>query len=86
MPSISEAVQKEVARLRIQVDKANAKVIKSLDLIQKYGDCGGVHHKDWIIDQLARILADDKYEQFVKDCKAGVDGAKTHEYSVGIAP
>lgn len=37
------------------------------DLIVKYGMIDGSHHKNWVIDQVMRIIKKDKYENFVRD-------------------
>lgn len=61
------------------------KVKQALDLIEQYGGIDGGHHKQWVLDQLVRVLADD-YDQWVKDACAGEDGPDTYEWDEGIAP
>jgi len=58
----------------------------ALDLIAKYGSADGAHHKDWVLDQVARELAGDGYEQLVKNAKNGEDGPDTYSWDEGIAP
>ena len=58
---------------------------KALELITTYGGIGGDHHKQWLIDQLVRLLAPD-YEQWVKDYENGADGVKTYIWDIGIDP
>jgi hypothetical protein len=53
--------------------------------------CGGIdgsHHKDWVIDQMVRILAgsDEQYQKIVADACDGEDGPKTYSWEEGIAP
>ncbi len=58
---------------------------KALDLIFQYGGIDGGHHKEWLIDQMVRVLAID-YDKFVKDFQDGEDGPETYEWNTGIAP
>lgn len=58
----------------------------AIDLAVQYGGIDGAHHKTWVIDQMVRALAGDRYEQIVKDAKAGEDGPDTYEWDEGIAP
>ncbi len=52
----------------------------------KYGGIDGVHHKQWVIDQMLRILAGEGYEQLIKDAKDGEDGPDTYDWDEGIPP
>lgn len=61
------------------------KICDALKLIYQYGGTDGGHHKQWILDQLVRILSDD-YIQWVKNYENGEDGPKTYEWDEGIAP
>ena len=61
------------------------KVKESLRLLNEYGYVDGSHHKQWVLDQLARILADD-YEKWVAEYQAGEDGPITYSWDEGIAP
>ena len=59
---------------------------RALALIWQYGSIDGAHHKDWVLDQVVRILASPNYERWVEEAKAGEDGPETYSYSEGIAP
>lgn len=51
--------------------------------------CGGTdesHHQTWVIDQMVRILAGDRYEQIIAEARAGENGPETYDWNVGIAP
>ena len=61
------------------------KVKKALDLIEEWGGIDGEHHKQWLLDQLVRVLADD-YDKWVRDWENGEDGPSTYEWDKGIAP
>ena len=58
----------------------------ALDLIVRYGGIDGAHHLRWVLDQVVRTLAGDRYQDVVDDACAGEDGPNTHEWDVGIAP
>jgi hypothetical protein len=58
---------------------------KALDLIGEYGGIDGGHHKQWLIDQLVRVLAGD-YTEWVRDYKDGEEGPDTYGWDEGIAP
>jgi len=59
---------------------------KAIDLAVQYGGIDGDHHKAWVIDQMVRALAGDRYEQIVADAKDGEDGPGTYSWDEGIAP
>ena len=63
----------------------NAKRQQALDLIAEWGGIDGGHHKQWLLDQLVRTLADD-YHTWVKKWEYGEDGPQTYEWEEGIAP
>ena len=48
------------------MDKAQ----KALELIEEWGSIDGSHHKQWVFDQLVRILSDD-YERWVEEWNEG---------------
>ena len=58
----------------------------ALELIGQYGGVDGSHHKDWVLDQVARILAGEGYEDWIKVLRDGEDGPETYGYNEGIAP
>jgi hypothetical protein len=62
------------------------KIEKALDLILQYGGIDGAHHKMWVIDQVARVLTGDGYEQWVAAAKDGEDGPETYGWDEGIPP
>ena len=59
---------------------------KALEIILRYGGIDGEHHKTWVIDQIARILTGDHYEEWVREACDGEDGPDTYGWDVGIAP
>jgi len=62
------------------------KIQSALDLAIRYGGIDGAHHKTWVIDQVIRILAGDKYDEIVREACDGEDGPNTYEWDEGIAP
>lgn len=62
------------------------KIYSALEIAAAYGGADGEHHKNWVIDQMIRILAGERYEDFVKDTCSGEDGPDTYRWDVGIAP
>jgi hypothetical protein len=65
---------------------AQRRIIDALDLIVTYGGADGAHHKDWVLDQVARKLAGPHYEALVADARAGEDGPATYNWDCGVAP
>lgn len=62
------------------------KIQAAIDLAVKYGGIDGAHHKDWVIDQMVRVLAGEKYDEIVREACDGEDSADTYSWEVGIAP
>lgn len=62
------------------------KIQKAMEKAIKYGGIDGAHHKDWVIDQVIRILAGDDYDRVVKEACNGEDGPETYSWDCGIAP
>ena len=70
----------------VALSNPNKQIEEALDIILKYGGIDGDHHKTWVIDQVTRKLTGDKYEEYVKNAKAGEDGPETYGWDEGIAP
>lgn len=62
------------------------RIEKAIELAVAYGNIDGAHHKMWVIDQMIRVLAGERYKTIVKDAKAGEDGPNTYDWDCGIAP
>lgn len=69
----------------IDEDKTVEEVQEALDLIREYGGIDGAYHKQWVLDQVVRLLSED-YSKWVKDYENGEDGPYTYEWREGIAP
>ena len=64
----------------------NGRIETAIGIAVQYGGIDGDHHKAWVIDQMVRILAYDKYESIVAEAKSGEDGPNTYAWNEGIAP
>jgi hypothetical protein len=63
------------------------RIDKALELMFRYSQIDGGHHKAWVIDQVVRILTGDGYEEWVKEyCYDEESGQKEYEWDEGIAP
>lgn len=74
-----------VALLNGNDDSNKQKIKKSLNLIYEYGGIDGSHHKQWVLDQLVRILSVD-YQEWVKKYEEGEDGPQTYLWERGVIP
>ena len=59
---------------------------RCLALIEEYGGIDGGHHKQWVLDQIARTLLADDYDAWVTKYEAGEDGPQTYGWDEGVAP
>jgi hypothetical protein len=59
------------------IAELEAKVNATLELLSEDGWIDGEHHKTWVIDQVARILLGNEYDEWVK---------KIGDWETGIAP
>lgn len=65
----------------------NLQMKNAMDVITSYGNIDGAHHKDWVIDQVARHLLGDKYDAWVISLRGDlVDGEYEYEYEEGTPP
>lgn len=67
----------------VDLQEAEAKISKALELAFEYAQIDGAHHKTWVIDQMVRALTGDAYEDWVEEYQ-GEDGE--YEWDEGIAP
>ena len=65
---------------------SSEKLRRILDLIEQYGGIDGVHHKQWVLDQSVRVIAENNYNDWVKTYQVGEDGPDTFYWDTGIAP
>lgn len=62
------------------------RIDEAIEMAVEYGWIDGAHHKTWVIDQMVRILAGDKYDKIVEKACDGEDGPGTYSWDCGIAP
>lgn len=53
-----------------------------LGVIEEYGYIDGTHHKQWVLDQIARICLGDQYEEWAKSD----DPEEYDDWDPGTAP
>lgn len=65
-------------------DRRNA----ALDIISRFGDVDGAHHKQWLLDQVVRLLtaSEADYQAWVAETRRGDDGPETYAWETGVAP
>jgi len=77
-------------RARIEMilrqDEGDSRADKAVDLILRFGGFDGGHHKQWVLDQVLRVLLADRYEHTIADYCAGDGGSETYYWDEGIAP
>ena len=82
-----EDLGEETAEACECVREASADHLRALELISSYGGIDGAHHKQWVLDQVVRVLLGPcAYERWVIEQKAGEDGPNTYSWDGGIAP
>jgi len=59
---------------------------KVMSLIEQFGGIDGDHHKQWVIDQILRVLTGSGYGAWVAAYCNGEDGPDSYAWDVGIAP
>ena len=61
----------------------NDKIRLAIAFALGYGQIDGAHHKMWVIDQMLRALADDRYDSLVAEER---EGSEDGCWDVGIPP
>ena len=69
-------------------DEAIERLIQAVRKILDYGVYDGGHHKQWVLDQVLRILLGDEYTPFMKayNEELGPEGEAFDPWDTGIAP
>jgi hypothetical protein len=57
-----------------------------LYLLAEFGGIDGAHHKQWLLDQIARVLLEDNYSAWVAEYNQGQEGPNASSWDEGIAP
>lgn len=68
--------------------EAEFKIDEAVSLILELGDTDGGHHKQWVLDQVLRILLDDKYAETIEEYNMWDEDSQEYiyEWDEGIAP
>lgn len=72
--------------LDINVNESNYRIMKAIEIAERYGGVDGSHHKAWVIDQMVRVLAGDNYDAIVSASRHGEGGPETYGWDTGTAP
>jgi hypothetical protein len=69
-------------------DLGSTPVEQALEIINRYGGIDGGHHKQWVLDQVVRVLSENEggYQQWLTQHCDGEDGPETYDWDEGIAP
>ncbi len=59
---------------------------RAAQLISRYGGIDGAHHKQWVLDQVVRILTGPGYPGWVVAHNDGENGPHSYEWEEGIPP
>lgn len=59
---------------------------KILKLIMDYSWIEGIHHNQWMLDQIARVAAGNQYEEWVEEMETDEHGDRIYAWDKGIAP
>lgn len=60
----------------------NQRILSALELLERYSQIDGEHHKAWVIDQVARCLLQENYDEWIEEYEE--DGE--YEWDHGVAP
>ncbi len=82
----SDDYDPEMDKFVSKVGELNKRMSTALNLIVRYGGIDGAHHKQWVLDQVLRVLSGEKYDELVAYANDGEDGPATYEWDEGIAP
>lgn len=90
---VSEESRNELLKFVADEKSKEEAIADALSLILSFGQIDGDHHKTWVIDQLVRKLAGEKYQAFVDFYEVGdIEGmdlsdpeavAKAHQIGSG---
>ena len=63
-----------------------SKIEGAINIALEYGGIDGAHHKDWVIDQIVRTLAGNRYDTIIAKACDGEEGPNTYDWDCGTAP
>ncbi|WJT05472.1 hypothetical protein ACEPWQ_24950 (plasmid) [Leclercia adecarboxylata] len=62
------------------------RINRAIELACRFGGTDEMHHLQWVVDQMVRELAGERYAQIVAEATTGEDGPNTYTWHTGIAP
>ena len=65
---------------------AENRIHQAIQIAEQNGWIDGEHHKQWVIDQMLRVLLDDQYPAWREEYEAPDEDGETHEWDEGISP
>lgn len=68
------------------ITEEQLRIERAIQLACRYGGTDEMHHLQWVLDQIVRELAGERYAQIVASVTTGEDGLDTYKWEVGIAP
>lgn len=80
-PELMGATER-IAQLEERIRELEAKCGDAMTLIEQYAVTAGANHKQWILDQISRVLVGDAYDVWVATCRYGDDGPDTWDEEV----
>ena len=80
--NLIEKQQTKIENQQTKIENQQTKIEKALDFIFNDGQFDGAHHKAWAIDQIAQILGQNQYKDYVKNYKR----ENGTEWDTGIVP
>jgi hypothetical protein len=81
--SYSEDTEQQRSLLRKELDKLDSVKEEVKALAFRYAAIDGAHHKQWLIDQMVRVLLAEGYQGFVAEYNKDED---YDDWDEGIAP
>ena len=62
------------------------RIADALKIAMRYGWIDGAHHKQWVIDQMVRVLAGDRYQELIDMFNEPDESSMVPQWDEGIAP
>lgn len=81
-----QLLREELAAATRRAETAEGALAQILELVGRYGGFDEAHHKQWVLDQVARLAAGDRYARWAARQRAGEDGPDTYAWDEGTPP
>ena len=88
---VNYAAQAIIYRKRAQRAEADNKALREVlggvqELITSWAGVDDSRHKQWLLDEIVKVITGDNYDKWVASYNNGEDGPNTYEWDKGIAP